>query len=119
MSNLQDIREKKVPVQVGEKTYNLFFDMNAVASLEEKYGSVDEALGLLRSGKIEPVRFISWVGFLREHEALTLEQVGAMFDLSQVTGLIGKIYESLFNGFPEVEETQGEQGKNEQSREQE
>ena len=43
--SLKDIREKENTITIGEKTYNLHYDMNAFAELEEIYGFCKSCYG--------------------------------------------------------------------------
>ena len=68
------------------------FTLNALAELEDKYGSVDEAFKKLDEGSIKAARFILWAGLLHnENESLTEMQVGNLIDMD----LMNKIFETM------------------------
>lgn len=52
MSNVKDVRVKAVPIELEGKTFHLKYDLNAFADLEDKYGTIRNALDSL-GGKIE------------------------------------------------------------------
>ena len=92
---LQDIREKKTPITIGKTTYNLLYDLNAFAELEEIYGSVDKAIEKLTTGSVKEIINILWAGLLHENEALTAKEVGKMLDLSQAE-IVGELINKAF-----------------------
>lgn len=114
--SLKDIREKKTPITIGDKTYNLHYDMNAFAELEEIYGSVKAAMDKLAAGKISVVRDVLWVGLIHENEELTRKEVGKLFDLSEIEELSEIINEAVVKAVPEVkEEAKNKKSKNVQT----
>lgn len=93
MANVKDVKPKaiKIPLLDG-KDHEIKFDLNALAELEDKYGSVDAAFETLdKSQSIKSMRTILWAGLLHEDENLTEREVGAMIDFS----LMNKIMEAL------------------------
>ncbi len=96
MSNLSDIRAKKTPVKLGDKTYHLHYDLNAFAELEEIYGSVETAMNTLAEGSVKAIINVLWAGLIHENETLTQKEVGRMFDLSQVKQ-IGELINTAIN----------------------
>lgn len=47
MSNVDDVKVKGVPFEIRGETYHLKYDFNAFAELEEKYGTLRDALKAL------------------------------------------------------------------------
>ena len=77
MANIKDVRQNMDPVTVelGGKVRILQYDMNAFAELENKFGTVQDAMKKLSSGKIADVRLILWTGLIHE-EAVIDEDTG-------------------------------------------
>lgn len=89
--NLQDVRQKGAKVNLGGRVYTLRYDLNAFAELEDKYGSVEEAMKKLETGSLKAVRTLIWAGLIHEHEELTEKEVGA-----QITpGALEELSEAL------------------------
>lgn len=112
MSNLADIRPKKIVINVPEaqlvtmnldKERHLKFDLNAFAMLEEKYGSIDEALRKIENGSITALRFILWAGLVHEDPTLTVEDVGRMFDIRNLSEVSKQIFEAVGAAMPSRE----------------
>jgi len=52
MSNLEDVRTKGIPIELGGKLRHFKYDLNALAALEEGYGTINDALRKLQ-GEID------------------------------------------------------------------
>lgn len=67
MANLKDVRDDKlIVVTLGGKDRVVKYDMNALAELETIYGSIEEAMKVLESGKLKDVRNMLWAGICHE-----------------------------------------------------
>lgn len=67
MANLKDVRDdKQIVVTLGGKDRVVKYDMNALAELETIYGSIEEAMKVLESGKLKDVRNMLWAGICHE-----------------------------------------------------
>lgn len=93
MSNVRDAkpRVKTITLKDGVER-EIRFTLNAMAEMEDRYGSVDAAFKKLDEGSIKAARFIMWAGFLHlEDESLTEQRVGNLIDLD----LLNEIMESM------------------------
>lgn len=109
-SNLKKIRPEKVQI-VLDKTRTLVYDLNAFAELEDQFGSIEEAMRALESGKIKAIIAILWAGLVHEDENLTPKYVGSIIglgDLQQVADALGK---AINTALPEADKGDSE-GKN-------
>lgn len=96
MSNVKDVKAKTVKITLSdgvERTVK--FDLNAMAELEDRYGSVDEAFAMLDKNSIKAVRFILWAGLVHEDPNLTEQKVGSLIDMQYMQELMS----SLGNAF--------------------
>lgn len=101
MSNVKDMKSKVVKLTLldgVERT--LKFDLNAMAELEDKYGSVDAAFEKLDQNSIKAVRFILWAGLIHEDETLTEKQVGSLIDMQYLQNLMGTLGEAFKSDMP-------------------
>lgn len=74
MAKVQSVRQNMEAVNmVLDKERTLQFDLNAFAELENRYGSVDNAMKQLQQGKISDIRTILWVALI--HEEVELDEV--------------------------------------------
>jgi len=133
MSNVQDVKVKGVPIEIEGKEYHLKYDFNAFADLEEKYGTLTDALNALGgeiqkdsegkiimvidpdTGKEEPARKVSikalrsifWAGLLFENPNITEREAGALLDLNTIKRIGPQLAEALKASMPEVEDKVG------------
>ena len=103
---LENIREKKVYIELDKKR-EIRFDMNALAELEEIYGSFDKAMAALKNSSIKAMRALLYSGLKHEDKKLTIEQVGAMVDMASLSSVTMKITEAFQRNLPEPEELEG------------
>ena len=102
MSNVNDIKSKvtKITLMDGvERTIR--YDLNAMAELEEKYGSVDAAFEELDKNSIKALRFVLWAGLVHEDEELTEKQVGSLIDLNSIKSIMQTLGDAFEADMPE------------------
>ena len=92
MSNIKDVKSKGTPITLNDGIEReLKFTLNALAEMEERYGTVVAAFKALDSGSIKAVRFVLWAGLMHTDDNLTERQVGNLID----TQCMANIMESL------------------------
>ena len=105
MANLKDAKSKPVKITLTDGVERtLRFTLNAMAELEDKYGSVDEAFAALDKGSIKAVRFILWAGLMHEDENLTEQQVGNLIDIQYMQELLDTVEIALDSDMPDQAE---------------
>lgn len=95
MSNVRDVKRKPVHVELQGESYELCYDLNAFAELEDKYGSVEKALKVMEKGSFKAVRTFIWAGLIRNDESLTERKVGSLIEPTDLEYLAEKIAEAL------------------------
>lgn len=115
MGNLNKVRTRAIPI-VLDKPRTVKFDLNAYAELEDKFGSVENALTKLQEGSIKAVRALLWAGLLHEETdengeySLTERQVGAMLGMVELEDVMEIIAQAMGDALPENEAADGDQG---------
>lgn len=99
MSNIRDIKLIKVKVQM-DKERSLNYDLNALAELEEKFGTIENAFNALQNQKIKDIITLLWAGLIHEDEALTEKEAGALVSFAQIPVLAEIITEALMVSIP-------------------
>lgn len=99
MSNLADVKSKTVKITLNDGVERtLKFTLNALAELEDKFGSVQAAFDKLEKEKsMKALRTILWAGFLHESPNLTEHEVGNLIDIAYMAKLeesLGAAFES-------------------------
>lgn len=111
MSERDDIKQKGIAITL-DKERHMVFDWNAFEELEDKYGSVTEAMNSLVKDKkqIKSAKYLLYLGLKHEDENITLKKVGSIVNAYNADGLMVKIMQAINGALPEAE-------KNEQSKE--
>lgn len=98
MSNLKDVKPRVKTITLNDGVEReIKFTLNAMAELEERYGSIDAAFKKLDEGSIKAARVVLWAGLMHTDENLTEMQVGNLIDLA----CLGKIMESMTSALNE------------------
>jgi hypothetical protein len=102
MSNIKDVKSKGTPITLGDGVERkLRFTLNALAELEDRYGSVDDAFDALENGSIKAIRFVLWAGLLHSDEGLTEQQVGNLIDTECIKEIMQTLGTSLRSDMPD------------------
>lgn len=102
MANVSDVKPKKRFVDLGDGVEReVTFSLNAMAELEDKYGSIDAAFNKVKSGSIAAVRFLLWTIMHDNDEALTERQVGSMIRLDNLSEVMETLMTALEDQMPE------------------
>jgi hypothetical protein len=88
MSNLKDIKDSDIKLTIGGKERVLRFDLNAVAELEEKIGTMEVVDAQLRQGKMKIFRTYLWAGLIHAEPELTEKEVGSWLTLDEISKLV-------------------------------
>ena len=103
MGNVSTIRPKEVIIELEGASYPIRYTLNAFAELEDKYGTVENAMSALQKGSIKAVRAILWAGMIYKHPSLTELEVGAMIDMDDMARLSDVITLAITGSLPDPE----------------
>jgi len=96
MSNVKDVKSKDIKITLNDGVERTIkFTLNALAELEDRYGSVDEAFKQLDNNSIKAVRCILWAGLIHEDPELTEQQVGNLIDIQYMQELMASLNDSI------------------------
>lgn len=106
MSNVREIKPRIKSITLSDGVERqIKFDLNAMAELEDKYGSVEAAFAALEKNSIKAIRSVLWAGLLHSDPTLTEQQVGALIDLDSMGDIMEQLGESLNESMPTDEGT--------------
>lgn len=90
MSKIAEVKDKTVKITLNDGVErSIKFTLNALAELEDKFGSIEKAFELLeKNNSMKALRAILWAGFIHEDENLTEQQVGNLIDLAYMQELV-------------------------------
>lgn len=102
--NVQDIKSKTVPLVLQDgKERHLRFTLNALADLEEKYGSIEAAFKKVEDeSSVSALRFILWAGLSWEDPNLTEHEVGNLIDIAYMQDMISTLGTALSGDMPDT-----------------
>ena len=103
-----ELRNKGIKFILGNKEYELKFNMNTFCELEEVYGDINKAFEDLQLMKIKAIRAFLYAAIKVEDDTVTLKSVGDLLQLGDLERLGTVINEALSESMPEIEQNMGE-----------
>ncbi|MDU6542879.1 hypothetical protein [Clostridium sp.] len=103
-----ELRSKGIKFTLGNKEYELKFNMNTFCELEEVYGDINKAFEDLQLMKIKAIRALLYAAIKVEDDTVTLKSIGDLLQLGDLERLGTVINEALSESMPEIEENMGE-----------
>lgn len=105
MANLKDARPQITHIKLRDGIEReIIFTLNAMAELEDRYGSVDAAFEAVEKGSIKAVRLVLWAGLMHSEEGLTEKQVGDLIDIQCMEDIMSTVGDALGNNMPDKKE---------------
>ena len=100
MANLVDVRPTKKTIDLGDGVEReVVVTLNALAELEEKYGSIDAAFQKVEEGSIAAIRFLLWCVLVPDgEEEMTERQIGKLITLNNLNALMSDLMD-IFTEF--------------------
>ena len=91
------MRTPKIKIELDKKR-TMIFNMLFIKELEDKFGTLDEALKVFSEGKFKDICYIAYAALITEDEELTPRELLKMINFSH----IGIIMEAIGKGFQEL-----------------
>lgn len=112
----KDLQVQTTTIELKGKKYEMNFDLNAMAELEDIFGSLQTAIAELKKKKLKAVRSFLYSVLKSTDETLTEFEVGKLIDMNNFTSIEKAITKLINNAFEEDEndEKDTSNGKNEQ-----
>jgi len=110
---LAELKKRSTEVMVGGKKLYIRFDLNALAELEERYGSLDEAFTFdpeHTKGIIAKIKSVLYEGLKAIHN-FKEEEVGAMFSMKEMPEVQAAMEAAAGEAMPEGTEEKLAEGK--------
>jgi hypothetical protein len=109
MSNVKEVKSKIIKITLNDGVErSLSYTLNALAELEEVYGSVQNAFDKLeKENSMRALRTILWAGFIHESPDLTEQEVGNLIDMAYMQTLVETLNQAFEEDMPAEEETTG------------
>ena len=92
--------KKDYPIQIGEKTYTLRYNFDAMEVVEDLTGkSFFECLGAVQTGNMKSIKLMFFAGLKKNHPGIELESVGELLDELELKDAITTLIEAVENYF--------------------
>lgn len=107
MGNLAEVKKAPVKITLNDgKEREVRFTLNALAELEEIFGSVQVAFDKLeKENSMKALRAILWAGFIHAEPNLTEKQVGNLIDLAYMQELMSSLNQAFENDMARADNT--------------
>ena len=112
----KDLQPQSTKIELKGRTYEMNFDLNAMAELEDIFGTLQIAIAELKKKKLKAVRSFLYAVLKSTDETLTEFEVGKLIDMNNFTSIEKAITKLINNAFEEDENDDKDtsQSKNEQ-----
>ncbi len=100
----KDLQAQSTTIELKGKKYDMNFDLNAMAELEDIFGSLQIAIAELKKKKLKAVRSFLYAVLKSTDESLTEFEVGRLIDMNNFTSIEKAITKLINNAFEEGEE---------------
>ena len=102
MSNVADVKPKKRTVDLGDGVEReVVLSLNAMAELEDKYGSIDNAFEKIKKGSIATIRFLLWRVLVPDGDTdLTEREIGKLIKLDNIQEIMTSVMNALEEQMP-------------------
>lgn len=116
--SIKDLKNKKTKLKLGDKEFEIAFDFNAIAELDEVYGDFEKAVKALNGGKgkLKAIRALTYSMIKPRYDDITLLEVGEM--LSEImrgeekaTEVMEQIKTAIELGMPKSEGNEDIEGE--------
>lgn len=108
---VKDLKTILVPLELGERTFKIAFDFNAICELDEVYGDFEKAIKAVQEGKgrLKAIRALVYAAIKPRCEEITLLEVGELLtsilnDDEKANYLVGQIDKAITLAMPDKEE---------------
>lgn len=99
----KDLQVQTTKIELKGRTYEMNFDLNAMAELEDIFGTLQIAIAELKKKKLKAVRSFLYAVLKSTDESLTEFDVGKLIDMNNFTSIEKAITKLINNAFEEDE----------------
>ena len=103
MSNVSAVKNMKRTVDLGDGVEReVILSLNAMADLEEKYGSIEAAFAKVQEGSVAAIRYLLWCILVPDgDEDLTEKEVGKLIRIDNLSEIMGNLMDVLEEQMPD------------------
>lgn len=103
MSNVSAVKNTKRTVDLGDGVEReVILSLNAMADLEEKYGSIEAAFAKVQEGSVAAIRYLLWCILVPDgDEDLTEKEVGKLIRIDNLSEIMSNLMDVLEEQMPD------------------
>ena len=99
------MKDEGVKIRLGNRTFEVKFDLNALCNLQDKFGDITQAFEGLEKSDFKKIRGLLHIGLANGvNSDITEEEVGALIDMKNIDVVIGALTEGFGNAMPSTDE---------------
>lgn len=107
MADIRAIRPVKHTIDLGDGVEReIEFSLNAMADLEDKYGTVEAAFNKIQENNISAIRFLLWCLLNNGEQEISEREIGRMINLRNLDDLMTAVMDYMEEAMPEIQEMQ-------------
>jgi len=101
----QVMKDEGVKITLGNKEFEVRFDLNALCNLQEKFGDFTKAFDGLEKQDFKKIRALLHVGLANgENIKITEEEVGALINMKNITIVTDALTQAFGDAMPSTDE---------------
>ena len=105
MADIQAVRPVKHTIDLGDGVEReIEFSLNAMADLEEKYGTVEKAFERVEDNNISAIRFLLWCLLNTGEQEISEREVGRLINLRNLNELMTSVMDYMEEAMPGLQE---------------
>lgn len=104
-SKAKVMKDEGVKIKLGNKQFEVKFDLNALCNLQDKFGDITSAFDGMEKSDFKKIRSLLHIGLANgEHENITESEVGALIDMKNIDTVISALTTGFGNAMPSTDE---------------
>lgn len=105
MANIQAVRPVKHTIDLGDGVEReIEFSLNAMADLEEKYGTIEKAFVEIQENNVRAIRFLLWCLLNNGEQEISERDVGRLINLRNLDELMTSVMDYMEEAMPGLTE---------------
>lgn len=105
MADIQAVRPVKHTIDLGDGVErDIEFSLNAMADLEEKYGTIENAFEKVQSDNISAIRFLLWCLLNNGEQEISEREIGRLINLRNLSDLMSSVMDYMEEALPGITE---------------
>lgn len=104
-SKAEIMKDEGVKITLGNKEFEVRFDLNALCNLQDKFGDFTKAFDGLKKQDFKKIRSLLHVGLANgENIDITEEEVGSFITLKNISTVTDALTQAFSNAMPSTDE---------------